>query len=129
DLTPDLTTGTLGVTVEATGTTSEATATVVVRDETGTEVGRAVGAVGAALSVPVAAPRLWSPEDPFLYDVEVTLTDGDVHDVVQSYAGMRSIEVAEVDGVNRILLNGEQTFLLSTLDQGYWPDGQYTPAS
>nr|WP_241770144.1 hypothetical protein [Cellulosimicrobium sp. MM] len=42
---------------------------------------------------------------------------------------MRSIEVSEVDGVQRILLNGERTFLMSTLDQGYWPDGIYTPAS
>ena len=67
-------------------------------------------------------PRLWTPEDPYLYDVEVRLGS----DVVTSYAGMRSIGLEEINGDQRIVLNGERTFLLSTLDQGYWPDGIYT---
>ncbi len=43
-----------------------------------------------------------------------------------SYFGMRSISVARVGGVNKIELNGKPTFLLATLDQGFWPDGVYT---
>ena len=45
---------------------------------------------------------------------------------IESYAGLRSIAIAKVDGKQRIVLNGKPTFLLGTLDQGYWPDGIYT---
>jgi len=128
-LTPDLEGGEVDVVVAATGASDGARAEVVVTDAAGVEAGRVTGALGADLSVPVADMHLWTPDDPYLYDVTVTLTDGEAQDVVESYTAMRSIEVAQVDGVNRILLNGEQTYLLSTLDQGYWPDGQYTPAS
>src|SRR5690606_11445069 len=70
--------------------------------------------------------HLWSPEDPYLYTLKATLSENGATDTVNGYSGMRSIAVEEVDGVQRITLNGQQTFLLSTLDQGYWPDGVYT---
>jgi len=89
-------------------------------------VARVSGAASGVLQVSVPRPRLWTPDDPFLYTFKATLTKGGQRDVVESYAGLRSIEVGEVDGRQRILLNGEPTFLLSTLDQGYWPDGIYT---
>lgn len=70
--------------------------------------------------------RPWTPEDPFLYDVTVTLSGGDV---VQSYFGMRKFGVTEVDGKKVLALNDKPIFLSGVLDQGYWSDGLYTPAS
>ncbi|MBD8079575.1 glycoside hydrolase family 2 [Cellulosimicrobium arenosum] len=127
--TPDIEAGVLAVTTQSESASDGAEVTAVVRDAEGDEVGTATGAANEQLTVEIPDAHLWSPEDPYLYDVDVTLTDGTATDTVASYAGMRSIEVAEVNGVNRILLNGEITYLMSTLDQGYWPDGQYTPAS
>ena len=70
--------------------------------------------------------RPWTPEDPFLYDVTVTLKGGDV---VHSYFGMRKFGVAEVDGRQVLALNDRPIFLSGVLDQGTWSDGLYTPAS
>lgn len=73
-------------------------------------------------------PQLWSPDDPFLYDLEVILLDGDstVVDRVSSYVGMRSVSVGEAeDGHMRLFLNGEPLFQIGLLDQGWWPDGLY----
>ena len=92
----------------------------------GKSVGEASGPAGQALRLAVAHPHLWSPQDPFLYTFKATLTQGGQRDEVTSYAGLRSIAVANVGGRNRIVLNGKPTFLLATLDQGYWPDGIYT---
>ncbi|WP_029144772.1 glycoside hydrolase family 2 protein [Microbacterium luticocti] len=106
--------------------------------EPGTEasvVVRAEGQVVASVAVPVGTParvalgadvRPWSPEDPFLYDVEVALGD----DVVTSYVGMRSLGVGrDGRGVPRLLLNGRPYLPVGLLDQGYWPDGGYTAPS
>ncbi|MUL44299.1 glycoside hydrolase family 2 [Streptomonospora sp. PA3] len=122
DLTPDLEDETLKAVVHA-ARAGGATAEVTVRDG-GTVVGRARGEPGSAIEVPVPDPHLWSPADPFLYDVEVTLKrGGKVWDRVESYAGMRSIGTEMVDGVLRPVLNGEYVFQMGPLDQGYWPDG------
>ena len=92
----------------------------------GKAVGEAGGPAGQPLHLAIAHPRLWSPKDPFLYTFKATLTQGDQRDEVTSYAGLRTIAVEKVGGRNRIVLNGKPTFLLATLDQGYWPDGIYT---
>jgi hypothetical protein len=92
----------------------------------GKAAGEASGAAGQPLHLAIAHPRLWSPQDPFLYTFKATLTQGDQRDEVTSYAGLRSIAVEKVGGRNRIVLNGKPIFLLATLDQGYWPDGIYT---
>ena len=70
-------------------------------------------------------PKLWSPEDPYLY--EFTLEAGD--DKVESYFAIRSLEIKTVDGTPRLCLNGKPYFFHGLLDQGYWPDGIYTPAA
>jgi len=70
--------------------------------------------------------RPWTPEDPFLYDVEITLKSGDK---IHSYFGMRKFGVTEVNGRRVLALNGEPIFMSGVLDQGYWSDGLYTPPS
>ncbi len=83
-------------------------------------------AVGEPTMMPLSDVRPWSPEDPHLYDVEVTLAE----DRVTSYAGLRSFGVGEdPEGQPRLLLNGEPVVHVGVLDQGYWPDGLLTPPS
>lgn len=76
-------------------------------------------------TVKIPSPRLWSPEDPYLY--EFTVEAGE--DKVQSYFALRTLEIKEVNGIPRLCLNGKPYFLHALLDQGYWSDGIYTPAS
>ncbi|MEM9830911.1 MAG: sugar-binding domain-containing protein [Bacteroidota bacterium] len=81
----------------------------------------------ATLNIPT--PTLWSPDNPFLYDLEVTLTNarGKVLDVVGSYFGMRKISLGkDANGYTRIMLNEQPLFQFGLLDQGWWPDGLYT---
>ncbi|MDR6937457.1 sugar-binding domain-containing protein [Luteibacter sp. 3190] len=92
----------------------------------GKAVGEATGPAGKPLRIAIANPRTWSPDDPFLYTFKATLGQGEQRDEVTSYAGLRTIAIEKVDGRNRIVLNGKPTFLLATLDQGYWPDGLHT---
>jgi hypothetical protein len=84
---------------------------------------------GEVLTLPVASPKLWSPDSPFLYDLSVELRKGGATlDRVDSYFGMRKVEVRkDGKGVPRILLNGKFVFQVGPLDQGFWPDGLYTP--
>ncbi len=69
--------------------------------------------------------RHWSPEDPYLY--RFTLKSGE--DEIRSYFAIRTMETKTVDGIPRICLNGSPIFLHALLDQGYYSDGIYTPAS
>ena len=78
---------------------------------------------GKAVIAPVN-PHLWSPEDPYLYDFIIeTETDR-----VESYFALRTIESKVINGIPRLCLNGEPYFFHGLLDQGYWPDGIFTPA-
>lgn len=74
--------------------------------------------------VPVKKVKTWSPESPFLYDIDLEVLDasGNVIDQVKSYAGMRKISV---EG-NQLLLNNEPYFLRLVLDQGFYPKGVWT---
>ena len=73
--------------------------------------------------------RLWSPEDPFLYDVEIKIFEGGkCTDKVKSYFGMRKYSIGkDVDGLPRLMLNNKPYFQRGLLDQGYWCDGGLTP--
>lgn len=84
---------------------------------------------GKDLVLSITDPELWSPEKPFLYDISVKLLrNGSVIDEVTSYAGMRKISIGKTeDGFTRILLNNSFVWQLGPLDQGFWPDGVYTP--
>ena len=70
-------------------------------------------------------PHFWSPEDPYLY--EFTVEAG--ADRVESYFALRTLEIKKVDGYARLCLNGKPCFFHGLLDQGYWPDGLFTPAA
>lgn len=76
-------------------------------------------------------PRLWSPDDPFLYDVKLLLfnSEGKEVDRVSSYVGMRKISLGEIKGTRALFLNNKPLFHYGTLDQGWWPDGLHTPPS
>jgi len=83
---------------------------------------------GTSFYLPIDNPILWSPDNPFLYDLKLTLynVDGSTADVVKSYFGMREIRLGKLDGVIRPLINGKFIMQLGLLDQGYWPDGILT---
>ena len=81
----------------------------------------------STLTIPAEELRLWSPEDPVLYDVSIVLPGGDR---VESYFGMRSFGIGKDEkGLPRLLLNGRPYFQNGLLDQGYWSDGYYTAPS
>ncbi len=70
--------------------------------------------------------RLWSPEDPFLYNARIITVSGDQF---KTYFAMRKISVERTGKFPRIMLNGRPYFQKGLLDQGYWSDGMYTPPS
>lgn len=84
--------------------------------------------VGQEVLLEVPQAKLWSPESPFLYDMEVSLLRNQVAtDKVKSYFGMRKISAKRDDkGVVRLQLNNRDYFQFGPLDQGWWPDGLYT---
>lgn len=83
------------------------------------------------LKIEIKAAKLWSPRDPQLYDLQLSLLQGtDLLDTVDSYCALREVRVQSDDaGVPRIMLNDEFIFQYGALDQGYWPDGLYTAPS
>ncbi len=114
---PDIDKGNLALTVNSGKASKSATVTAVARDKKGKVVGRISGPANRELSLPVAKQHLWSPDDPYLYDLEVTLKDGGSKDTVDSYFGMRSVGIADVGGYQKIVLNGKPFFSLAQLDQ------------
>ena len=97
--------------------------------DNGEAIGTSAGYHGNRFYIPIHNPKVWSPDRPFLYDLEVVLMDGKGNriDEVSSYFGMRSISVERADdGYMRLFLNNEPLFQMGPLDQGWWPDGLYT---
>ena len=85
---------------------------------------KASGKTGKPCVILIPHMRSWSPEDPFLYDVHIRMGE----DSVESYFAMRKVEVQkDENGIPRIFLNNQPYFQKGILDQGYWPDGLYTP--
>ena len=83
---------------------------------------------GSEIILPVDEPRLWSPDNPFLYDLKISLVrKGKIIDEVSGYFAMRKSSLkADDTGVLRMMLNNEFIFQYGPLDQGWWPDGLYT---
>ena len=73
--------------------------------------------------IDLAEPRLWCPEDPYLYEYLVEAGA----DSVRSYFAIRTLDVRHINGIPRMCLNGKPVFFHAVLDQGYWSDGLFTP--
>lgn len=75
--------------------------------------------------IDIQNPINWTPENPYLYRFKVkTITDE-----IDSYFALRTLEIKEINGIKRLLLNGKPYYFHGLLDQGYWSDGLYTPPS
>ncbi|WP_394939241.1 LamG-like jellyroll fold domain-containing protein [Psychromicrobium sp. YIM B11713] len=112
------------LTVAASGTATNAS--VEVLDSAGKLIAKAQGKTGQQLTIPVPNALLWSPSNPYLYQLKVSTRNDSVH----SYFALRKIEVGQdPSGTTRVKLNGKPTFMVGTLDQGWWPDGLYTAPS
>ena len=97
--------------------------------DNGKTVATAETNVGQDIALALSNPKLWSPDSPFLYDVEISLLSrsGKMLDKAKSYTAFRQIsKYRDDDGIYRFLLNGKKTFMFGPLDQGWWPDGLYT---
>jgi hypothetical protein len=93
----------------------------------GVALNTVTGSPDAPMAIPVPNELLWSPGNPFLYDLQVAVVhSGVTNDVVSSYFGMRKISTNWVAGRWRLFLNNQYLFELGPLDQGFWPDGLYT---
>ena len=115
-ITPDLT----GIDVEVEAGGAEFTVSVPLGE------GRYVTARGVEGSVRLELPHphLWSPEDPYLYELTATTPA----DRVESYFALRTVTTREISGRPRLCLNGKPVFLHGVLDQGYFEDGLFLPA-
>lgn len=123
----DIDQGVLNVQVQSAATSN---VRVRVRAE-GEKVAEATGKSGQEVALKINNIHLWTPEDPYLYDLEVELLEGGkVIDQVKSYAAMRKISMARDEhGFLRMQLNNQNLFHYGLLDQGWWPDGLYTAPS
>ena len=70
-------------------------------------------------------PTLWTPENPKLYEIGIIAA----FDRVDSYYALREVNIQNVDGIDRVCLNNEPVFFKGVLDQGYFPNGIFTPFS
>lgn len=131
-ITPDLSDGAFHVEVGLRGPRSGLSLRATLSDSLG-EVAIVASRVDPDFNVRLLLPiaderrRLWSPDDPFLYDLRLELVDGAGNSVdsASSYAGLRSVSI---DG-KAVLLNGAPVFQRLVLDQGYYPDGVLTAPS
>ncbi len=124
---PNIDGGNVSVMASTVGTASNDIIEVKVM-ENGKLIGMGKAVVGQEVTVAVPNAKLWSPESPFLYDLEVSiLHNGIATDKLKSYFGMRKISTkADANGIHRMQLNNKDYFQFGPLDQGWWPDGLYT---
>ena len=126
------------VTVDAAGTEEGDVVKVTLREggvgystETGRpgkEVAVGMGVPGGNVTLNVREPKLWSPDSPYLYAMDIEIVrGGKTVDKVASYTAMREIAVSKKNSNTKLMgLNGKALFQLGPLDQGWWPDGLYT---
>ncbi len=128
---PDIDSNTLTVAASASSISPSQSVEVIVRDN-GNRIasGRSINGEDVVIDMP-SDVRLWSPDSPVLYDLEIILSDeGGMLDKVSSYAAMRKFSSARDErGIVRMQLNNKPLFQFGPLDQGWWPDGLYTAPS
>ncbi|BDI32681.1 hypothetical protein CCAX7_47320 [Capsulimonas corticalis] len=126
-MTPDIDKSVLRLTVKAAGGNPPSSVKITVLDGAKT-VAVMSGAANASLAIPIPKAHLWSPSDPHLYQLKVALQSGSVRsDAVESYFAMRKISLGkDAKGITRMFVNNQYLFEVGVLDQGFWPDGEYT---
>jgi hypothetical protein len=122
---PDVDNSLVKLTVSTAGSPAES---VFVTIKDGQKVVKSVSAKSnTEIAIPVPAAKLWSPDQPFLYDLQISVKKGNITtDAVSSYFGMRKVSVENQDGFKKLFLNNKFLFEIGPLDQGFWPDGGYT---
>jgi hypothetical protein len=125
DIVPDVDASSVHITANVAGDSKKFRVFI---SDGGKRIASAEGEAGKPVQVKLDSPKLWSPDSPHLYSVQVELLKGGVpNDRVGSYFGMRKIELGkDKEGITRLLLNGKPLFQYGPLDQGFWPDGLYT---
>ena len=112
------------------------TASVTLRDGTET-VGTGTGVKDGSVVIKVAHPKLWSPENPFLYPMRIELYKAGIRiEGVEAYTCLRTVGTKYDDKIDnrhnaykRLSLNDERIFMFGPLDQGWWQEGLYTAPS
>ena len=125
--TPDIDNNSVKVEVAANTTSADKVEVKVFDGKNLVAKGAALNGVPVELAMPANA-KLWSPDSPFLYNMEVTLyKDGKAIDQVKSYTAMRKYSIRKgQNGITRLQLNNKDYFQFGPLDQGWWADGLYT---
>jgi beta-galactosidase/beta-glucuronidase len=126
-ITPDVDKSSVTIQTITTPSLGNYSVEVTIRDGT-RRVYQASISPGGRMTLPVKGARLWSPEEPYLYQIEARLKLGNTTiDKVESYFGMRKISLGKDEkGFTRMFLNNKPYFQFGPLDQGFWPDGIYT---
>ena len=126
-LTPDLDQSTLRVEVFLGGSPASQGVLKVEALDAGQQVATAQADLSqGGLTLTIPNPQPWSPASPHLYDLLVSIPG----DQVSSYFALRKFSLGQdSDGRTRLCLNNQPLFNYGPLDQGYWPDGLYTPPS
>lgn len=120
-LNPDIDEEVIKIKIDTVGTPENAFVTV---KSSGKVLVSAEYESGVEVTLPIIEPKLWTPETPYLYDIEIVCDD----DRIGSYFGMRKFGVGkDAAGNMRLMLNNKPYFNNGLLDQGYWCDGLYTP--
>ena len=127
-MTPDIDNNLLHLTVQA---SSPGQVAISASDGSPIAVAQATGASDTNVDLTLVNPHLWSPDDPHLYDLKVTLLNNNQPaDSVTSYFGMRKVSLGKDDqGRTCVFLNNKAILQIGLLDQGFWPDGIYTAAT
>lgn len=125
-MTPDALNGSIEIEVELVqGAGAELTLMVLENDTIIAQKKICCAAHLAVCRFDLESPHLWSPDDPYLYNVKAVLRQGENTDTVYSYFGLRTVEWHD----RKFYLNGKPLFQRLILDQGFYPDGIYTASS
>jgi len=124
---PNLDQNSIGIKAEVAGANAGDIIEITVLDD-GKEIAKEKAVVGESVDIILKNPKLWSPENPFLYQTKISLlSKNKTVDEVKSYFAMRKIaSKRDEHGIVRMQLNNKDYFQYGPLDQGWWPDGLYT---